>query len=292
MSHDAPAIHSGSLLALRVILWLAPSLLFIAFDTLLPSLAPSIKFAGNSALPRQPLRLLGVSVLNMLVVTAVEAALSMGFAYGTGKPLFRTTTTMPLPWQLFKHILILYTAREILTYYIHRFLLHDSKRSPRLTRLHKRWGHSGPCSSLQLYADHPFPLLILQLAPVLLPSLAIRPHLLTYTLFTALCTLESTLTNSGYTVVPGIILGGMARRTAIHYASGGSANFGASGVLDWIHGTSKGGDVLADVKDEADKHNVKERSAKKAGEGANLLQDGVEAVKEGAGRRRSGRKRA
>ena len=91
--------------------------------------------------------------------------------------------------------------------------------------------------------------------------------------------------------MPGILLGGIARRTAIHYASSGSANYGAWGVLDWIHGTSKGGDVLEDVKDEADKHNVTERSAAKVGESATVLQDGIDALKDGAAKKRSGRKR-
>ena len=227
----------------------------------------------------------------MLLVTAVEAALSYGFVYATRRPLFRTTTTLPYPWEMFRHTITLFTAREVLTYYTHRFLLHNSDRSPTLTRLHTRWAHANPCSSLQLYADHPVPLLILHLTPILLPSLALRPHLLTYILFTALCTLQSTITNSGYSVVPGILLGGIARRTAIHYASSGSANYGAWGVLDWIHGTSKGGDVLEDVKDEADKHNVTERSAAKVGESATVLQDGIDALKDGAAKKRSGRKR-
>lgn len=49
--------------------------------------------------------------------------------------------------------------------------------------------------------------------------------------------------------------------------------------------------MLEDVKDEADKHDVKERSAAKVGEGANLLQDGVDALKDGPAKKRSGRKR-
>lgn len=290
-AHDAWLIHTAALLASRGALWLLPSLIFLAFDALLPSLAASVKFAGKAAHQRQPLKLLGVAVVNMLLVTGVEAALSYGCFLWTRRPLFKTTTTMPYPMEMFRHNVVLFAGREVVTYYLHRFLLHDAARSPRLTRLHKTWAHANPCSSLQLYADHPVPLLLLHLAPVLLPSLALRPHVLTYMLFTALCTFQGTLTNSGYTLVPGIILGGIARRTSAHYACGGSANFGAWGVLDWIHGTSKGGDVLEDAKDEADKHNVKERSSAKVGEGASMLQDGVDAVKDGVTKRRSSRKR-
>lgn len=288
LTHGPVKIHAGALLAVRILLWLIPSILFLAFDTLIPSLSQSIKFAGAKSTPRQPLRLLGLAVANMLLETGVETALTYGFDYVTEKPLFRTATTLPLPWAIFKHVLLLLAARETLTYYTHRFLLHANK-SATLTRLHKTYAHANPPSSLSLYGDHPLPLLVLRLTPILLPSLILRPHLLTYILFTALTTAEGTLSTSGYSIVPGIFLGGIARRTAIHYASGGSANFGAWGVLDWMHGTSRGGDVLKDVKDEADKHHVKERGAKKVDEGAGFLQEGVDAMRGSV--RRSSRKR-
>uniref|UniRef100_A0A0B7KNX6 Uncharacterized protein n=1 Tax=Bionectria ochroleuca TaxID=29856 RepID=A0A0B7KNX6_BIOOC len=104
-------------------------------------------------------------------------------------------------------------------------------------------------------------------------------------------TLFGTLANSGYSIVPGIFLGGIARRTAVHYASKGKANYGAWGFLDWVNGTSRGGDVLEDVKDEAEKHRLKERSSKKVDEGAGLIQDGIDALTNGTGTRRSTRKR-
>lgn len=291
LTHDATTIHATALVVLRIVLWLIPSLLFLAFDTLFPGLASSIKFAGAASIPRRPLRLLALAVFNMLLVTAVEAGLSYGFHYGTRKPLFRTSTTLPLPWQLFKHILILFAARESLTYYTHRFLLHARSGRPLLTSLHARYAHTHPACSLGLYADHPLPLLVLHLVPVLLPSLALRPHLLTYILFTALCTGEGTLANSGYSIVPGIFLGGITKRTAIHYASKGSANYGAWGFLDWVNGTSRGGDVLEDVKEEAEKHHVKEKSTKKLNDGANLIQDSVDAWRSGNGTRKSSRKK-
>ncbi|CAG9986704.1 unnamed protein product [Clonostachys byssicola] len=290
LTHDAAVIHATALFVLRIFLWLIPSLLFLAFDTLFPGLAASIKFAGAASLPRRPLRLLALAVFNMLLLTATEAGLTYAFHYATSKPLFRTSTTLPLPWQVFKHVLILFSAREGLTYYTHRFLLHSNSRSP-LTTLHLRYGHANPACSLNLYGDHPLPLLVLNLIPVLLPSLILRPHLLTYILFTALCTGEGTLANSGYSIVPGIFLGGIARRTAVHYASKGKANYGAWGFLDWVNGTSRGGDVLEDVKDEAEKHHLKERSSKKVDEGAGLIQDGIDALTNGTGTRRSTRKR-
>jgi len=84
---------------------------------------------------------------------------------------------------------------------------------------------------------------------------------------------------SGYSVVPGIIMGGIARRTATHYASGGRGNYGAWGLLDWINGTSVGKDVIEDIHDEAEKHQVKGRGEKAVNDTGNLVQDGIDNLK-------------
>ncbi len=76
-----------------------------------------------------------------------------------------------------------------------------------------------------------------------------------------------------------IDLRGVTRRCSAHYSSGGRGNYGAWGLLDWALGTSAGrGDVMDDVRDEADKHAIKER-------GGNMVQNGID------GLRRSGRNR-
>jgi len=87
-------------------------------------------------------------------------------------------------------------------------------------------------------------------------------HLLTYLLLLASVSLEETLTLSGYSNIPGIMLGGFARRQDLHSESRGRGNFAPWGLMDWIHGTSIGGDVVEDMKDEAEKHQVAERSSK------------------------------
>lgn len=56
------------------------------------------------------------------------------------------------------------------------------------------------------------------------------------------------------------MLGGMARRQDLHSQGRGKGNFAPLGIMDWIHGTSIGADVVDDMKDEADKHHVSERS--------------------------------
>jgi hypothetical protein len=282
LSHSPVKIELVGTLAVRVVLWLIPSLVFLVFDTGIPSLSESIKLYGSSSLPRRDatslLKKLVLAVVNLLLFAAVQAGLSIGATMLLKGPLFKTSTTLPLPWQIIKHIGWLYTTREILTYYIHRHILHSRGF---LANLHRQYAHShrGAPYSLMLYADHPLPLMLHRLLPVYLPSLVIRPHLLTYFLFTVFTTIEEMMSMSGYSIVPGIIMGGIARRTATHYASGGSGNYGAWGLLDWINGTSVGKDVVEDFQDEAEKHHVTERGQRAASNAGNMVQDGINGLR-------------
>lgn len=281
LSHSPLKVHLVGVLAIRLAFWLLPSLLTLAFDVSLPSLAESIKYGGRGGLPpRDPHklgRMLLLSLFNSVLLIAVEGACSYAHTLVFGAPEFRASTTLPFPWQMAKHVAILFVAREALQYYIHRFVLHASN-SP-LADLHAQHAHSRPGApfSLQLFADHPLPLLLHRFAPLYLPAaLVVRPHLLTYLLFVALCTLEETLAMSGYTIVPGIVMSGIGQRCSIHYASQGKANFGAYGVADWAHGTSRGRAVLDDLYAEAEKHQLQERAGDKFGEGVSGAQDAVQ----------------
>ncbi|KAI1145318.1 sterol desaturase family [Nemania diffusa] len=290
LSHSPLKIELVGTLAVRVVFWLIPSLFFLLFDTLVPSLAESIKLYGSASIPRRHAPSLArqatLAILNLALFTALQAAISIAATSLLQRPLFKTSTTLPLPWQIIKHIVTLYTAREILTYYIHRHVLHSRGA---IAKLHARYAHSRKAAApyaLMLYADHPLPLMLSRLLPVYLPPLVVRPHLLTYFLFTVLTTAEDMLAMSGYSVVPGIVMGGITRRTASHYASGGRGNYGAWGFLDWINGTSVGKDVVEDVRDEAEKHQVKERGRKAVGDTSSLVQDGIDGLKKGRKGRR------
>ncbi|KAI1401337.1 hypothetical protein F4819DRAFT_333709 [Hypoxylon fuscum] len=289
LSHSPLKIELVGTLATRIVFWLIPSLFFLLFDTLVPSLGESIKLYGTTSLPRRNaaslLRQVLLAVFNLALSTAVQGGISMGAATLLKRPLFKTSTTLPLPWQIIKHIWMLYTAREVLTYYIHRFVLHSRGR---VGKLHSGYAHHRNAApyALMVYTDHPLALLLHRTLPVYLPAIVIQPHLLTYFLFTILTTLEETLSMSGYSIVPGIIMGGIAKRTSTHYASGGRGNFGAWGLLDWASGTSVGKDVVKDIQDEAEKHQVKERGQKAASDTGNLVQDSIDGLKKG----RKGRK--
>ncbi|KAG7287225.1 hypothetical protein NEMBOFW57_006731 [Staphylotrichum longicolle] len=332
LSHSPLKIEIVSVTALRIAFWLVPSLLFLAFDTLLPSLSESIKYNGASALlPRDAktlTRLAGLALSNLALETALEAAISLGLTtiltYYTHTSSHNTpasrSISLPIPKSKSKSTSL-------------------STPTPP-ARLHAQYAHSPPRTRppLRLKADHPVPYLLHRFLPLYLPALALslyhhypaitttttttknnplniftaainttndnNLHILTYLVFVALATLEETLAMSGYTVVPGILLGGVARRTAIHYStttttttttsgetkSRCSGNFGSWGVLDWVHGTSVGGDVMGDLRDEAEKHRLQERGARKVGEVGGAVRDGVEGLRAGNGAGRRGRR--
>ncbi|KAI1109828.1 sterol desaturase family [Nemania sp. NC0429] len=291
LSHSPLKIELVGTLAVRIVFWLVPSLFFLLFDTLVPSLAESIKLYGQASIPRRNPASLArqalLAILNLALFTALQAAISVAATAFLNRPLFKTSTTLPLPWQMIKHITMLYGAREVLTYYIHRRILHSRGA---IGRLHARYAHSrkaGAPYSLMLYADHPLPLMLNRLLPAYLPPVVVRPHLLTYLLFVLLTTMEEMLSMSGYSVVPGIIMRGITRRTATHYASGGRGNYGAWGLLDWVNGTSIGRDVVDDMQDEAEKHQVKDRGQKAIEDTGSLVQDGIDGWKKA----RKGRKK-
>lgn len=290
LSQPPLVVHIFGILAVRIVFFLVPSLVTLFFDVSLPSLAEGIKHGGRSALPPRDAaalgKLLGLVLLNLAIITAIEGVLSFVFMLIFNEPVFKTTTTLPLPWGILKHVLILLSARETLLYYIHRFVLHG-KSYRWLSKRHQSYAHAkaGAPFSLRLMADHPVPLLFYRFLPLYLSAVLLRPHILTYFFVLTICTLEETLAMSGYTVVPGIIMGGIVQRSAIHYAGKGTSNYGSWGILDWVNGTSKGRDVLGDVKREAEKHHVKERSSKR-------IDQGVNAVREGVKTRRSSRKKS
>lgn len=151
---------------------------------------------------------------------------------------------------------------QILQYYVHRDLLHSSTGG-RIARLHRTWHHSitSPYSFVAAY-DHPLPYLLHRFLPVYIPAIAFRFHLTTYLLIITITSLEELFTYSGYNILPStIMLKGMARRVDAHMKSRGKGNYGPLGVLDWVNGTTLAGkDVMDDLGDEMDKHDVQERA--------------------------------
>jgi len=176
-------------------------------------------------------------------------------------------------------------VRDVLQYSIHRWLLHPGQKTS-ISKLHQNYAHSIKAPySFTSHFDHPIPHFLHHDIPLLIPTLIFRPHILTYLLQLSLTTLASTFTHSGYNAVPGILLGGATQRCDLHFSSKGNGNYSSSGILDWICGTGVGGDVMEDVKDEAEKHRVGERSSEAL---KGLKESGKEGIR--SARRKSGRR--
>ena len=116
-------------LGVRLLFFLAPSILFIIFDTLIPSLAVSLKTQGGSGLPtrtggvavakrskRRPewYQVIGLSVFNVLLGVAIQAVVELIFTEVLGiRSALKVTTTLPMPWSIAKDLLKALVLREV-----------------------------------------------------------------------------------------------------------------------------------------------------------------------------------
>ncbi|KAI9673539.1 MAG: hypothetical protein M1829_004046 [Trizodia sp. TS-e1964] len=250
LSHPPVYIEVIGSLAIRVLFFLIPSTLFFLFDMLVPSLASSIKTQGPAALPTKGARMFGVALQ-----TGVEEFLIRVLHY---KSALRVTTTLPYPWAIVKDVFRGMIVREVLQYYIHTLALHTPS-SP-ISKYHERWHHEvrAPYSFIAHY-DHPVSWILLRWLPVYGPAMLFRFHLLTYFVFLAIISCEEAFSYSGYSTMPSILLGGIARRQDLHMASRGEGNFAPWGILDWINSTSVGADIGDDIAEELDQQDIQRK---------------------------------
>jgi sterol desaturase/sphingolipid hydroxylase (fatty acid hydroxylase superfamily) len=293
LSHPPLRVEIVASLAVRSIFYIAPSLIFLAFDTALPSAAQNLKALGSTGLPfrnasrnrtLRTLRMLGWSIFNTCLGITVQALTEVLFTRVLLiRSALRVTTTLPLPFGILKDLAKAYLLREVLTYTIHRYVLHESNNI--LSRAHRDWYHvlATPFPLTATY-DHPVSYLLRSFLPTYIPAILFRFHLTTYILYLILTSLEETFAYSGYSTVPtNFILGGIARRTDTHVVCGGDGNFGPWGLVDWFMGTSVGADVLDDVVMEAEKHDV----PAKVNKGRKKANGKVEGAKGVLGRRKT-----
>jgi hypothetical protein len=116
-------------LGVRVLFFLVPSLLFLLFDSIIPSLAVGLKTQGASALPTrtggvhgarkgkgrpQWYRVLGVSLLNITLSIALQVTVELLFTEVLGiRSALKITTTLPMPWSIAKDVVRSLMLREV-----------------------------------------------------------------------------------------------------------------------------------------------------------------------------------
>ncbi|KAI9677023.1 MAG: hypothetical protein M1817_006862 [Caeruleum heppii] len=316
LSHPPLKVEVLLCLAIRVLFHVLPATFSLVLDSALPGLVAGWKVQGKRGLPSSSssgggggrggpevwkvvLISIGNLVFGVALQAAVEYLLTDVLDY---RSALKVTTTLPSPWSMAKNLLRAFLLREVLQYYLHRHVLHarqGSSLSSPLARWHQEWHHavSAPYCFAAHY-DHPLSWVLWRWVPSYLPSIILRTHLLTHTLFLTLTTLEETLTTSGYTLfsspyIPfsSILLGGLTARQDLHARSQGAGNFAPWGVCDWIHGTTVGDeDFLDDLRGEAREHDLKGKMGRGIEDGRERVGRGVEQGRE-ALEREGGRRR-
>ncbi|RMZ83887.1 hypothetical protein DV737_g1425, partial [Chaetothyriales sp. CBS 132003] len=272
LSHPPLRVELIGSLAIRLVFYVIPSLLFLAFDTLLPSAAEGFKAYGAEALPfgnassrrktMRQLRILGWSLANILIASLLQLTIEVLLTQILlVRPVVRVTTSLPAPISIVKNLAQGYIIREILTYTIHRFILHESSHGGNIAaQCHQQWYHNVIAVPFPISAsyDHPLPYLLLRFLPAYIPAFLLHFHLLTYLIFLAVISVEETFAHSGYcssSTLPMnffFLLGGIARHPDLHAVHRGHGNYGCIGLVDWIMGTAIGSQGVGDEHDEDD----------------------------------------
>ncbi|KAJ5082296.1 hypothetical protein N7532_011339 [Penicillium argentinense] len=297
LSHPPLRVELFGTAAVRILFFALPSLLFFLFDVLTPSAAVVIKAQGESGLPggkrRRNIRLkefkvAGWAFFNVCLGIAAQAAIETLLVRGLGwRSAIRVSMKLPMPWEMVKDMLRGLLGREILTYVLHRYILHHS-RSSILASRHRSWFHSLDSPyPLTAHYDHPLAYLVGRFLPTYILAMFFRFHMLTYMMYLTFISLEETFVYSGYTVMPTtFFLGGIARRTEMHLITDGEGNFGPWGVLDWVCGTTVGdSNIEDDLVDELEEHEVDEKVRK-------ALEASKRKIREGTLRRNTGAPRS
>ena len=245
MSQPPLRIELLGSLAIRILFYWIPTLLFTAFDGLMPGLSSDLKTRRGQRVHARDIFWVGMNgLMNQLIATAIQGAIQFIYAQLLMRksPVFNIGTTLPLPWNIVSDILSILAIREVITYVLHRYILHNSRRFPRISRFHSvhhRFAKS-PNFALKAHYNHPVDYFLLQCLPLYLPAYLLRVHLLTFFLTLAIVSLESALIYSGYDFFWGL-LGGTVRRIDRHHCPGGDRmDFGIWGILDWCCGTAGG----------------------------------------------------
>ncbi|KAJ5578031.1 uncharacterized protein N7459_006995 [Penicillium hispanicum] len=273
LSHPPLRVELFSTAAIRILFYAIPSLLFFLFDILTPSASVVVKAQGESGLPggkkrgrirAKELKVAGWALLNMCLGIATQAAIESLLVRGLAmRSAVKVSMKLPMPWEMFKDLARGLLGREILTYVLHRYVLHS--KTSFIAKYHQSWYHELKAPfPLTAHYDHPLAYLVGRFIPTYAPAMLFRFHMLTYLLYLATVSIEETFAYSGYTIMPtSFFLGGIARRIDTHLITDGEGNFGPWGVLDWICGTTVGDSTVEDdLLDEFEDHEVEDKVRK------------------------------
>lgn len=113
-------------LAIRTLFFILPSLLFLLFDSIIPSVSVSFKTQGESALPTrtsggsrrggrsQWYQVIGLSLFNIVLCIGIQSGVELLFTEVIGiRSALKVTTTLPMPWSILKDVGRTLVLREV-----------------------------------------------------------------------------------------------------------------------------------------------------------------------------------
>lgn len=122
-SHSPLRVELFGTIAVRLLFYTLPSLLFFLFDTLTPSAAVVIKAQGESGLPAgkkrgrvrvKDLKVAGWSLLNICLGVAAQAVIEYTLIQGLGRrSAIKVSMKLPLPWEMAKDLAFGLFIREV-----------------------------------------------------------------------------------------------------------------------------------------------------------------------------------
>ncbi|KAL4886541.1 hypothetical protein BJY04DRAFT_213303 [Aspergillus karnatakaensis] len=259
LSYNARRVELFGTLAARFVCYFFPSFFFFLFDFLMPETAARFKARGEEGLPsgnkkgsvtQNELKIVAWSYFNFTLSLVLQMVIETYLTVMPGLwPAVRVWLTVPLPWDIVKHLFWAFSIREILIYYIHRYILHSPRDAPTssgltdyIANLHTTWYHKslGTPFPLAAHYDHPVCYILGTFLPMYIPVFWLQMHMLTFLFFTTIISLEDLFAFSGYEVLPNFLgLEGVGTRLGRHLESGGKIYFGRWGVWDVIRGTGE-----------------------------------------------------
>lgn len=123
LSHSPLKVELFGTFAVRIVFYLVPSLVFLAFDILLPTASLSFKAQGNAGLPsghkrRKPgineAKIVGWSLFNILLCIALQGAIEFFLTkWLRWRSLIKVAVRLPYPWGITIDIVRGFIVREV-----------------------------------------------------------------------------------------------------------------------------------------------------------------------------------